>query len=205
MSDVAIQQMTEREAHRLTEDIRITARNLMDAKERLLDLVRRAKECDVHVFLGYASWQAYLADTLGDEPMRLARDDRRDMVRILTDEGMSTRAIAPIVGTSHVTVSNDLGATVKNFTAAEPRASHGLDGKTRVHQPRPEPASDHEPVEPSNPPERDVKKELDIINDIRLYLKAIGSSRQIANLTPKGKQHIIDAATELINQLQRNK
>ncbi|RKW69840.1 hypothetical protein DWQ67_10170 [Galactobacter caseinivorans] len=35
---------------------------------------------------------------LESESMRLARDERQDMVRMLADEGVSTRAIAPIVG-----------------------------------------------------------------------------------------------------------
>lgn len=43
----------------------------------------------------------------------------RELVAELTEQGMSTRAIAPIVGTSHMTVQNDLDAGVKRFTPAE--------------------------------------------------------------------------------------
>lgn len=40
--------------------------------------------------------------------MRLARAERQDMVRMLSVEGMSTRAIAPIVGAGSTTVKRDL-------------------------------------------------------------------------------------------------
>lgn len=53
-----------------------------------------------------------LAHTAQAEPMRLARDERRDMVRVLSGEGMSTRAIASVVGVkSDSTVRADLAAT----------------------------------------------------------------------------------------------
>lgn len=52
-----------------------------------------------------------------------------------TAEGMSTRAIAPIVGVHHDTVYRDQKSSVGNQTVAAPRVSHGLDGKTRTHQP----------------------------------------------------------------------
>ena|SRR5690625_2719205 len=62
---------------------------------------------------------------------------------------MLSRAIAPVVGTSHVTVKNDLDSSVKDFTDehSAPRAVHGRDGITRTFQPRtaPEPVTvDHE-------------------------------------------------------------
>lgn len=47
-------------------------------------------------------------------------DDRQELVRVLSAEGMSTRAIAPIVGASHMTVANDIVELgVKNFTPDE--------------------------------------------------------------------------------------
>jgi hypothetical protein len=52
---------------------------------------------------------------------------------------MSTRAIAPIVGASHMTVSNDLSA-VKTFTAEPSAPVQGVDGKTYTRpDPKPEP------------------------------------------------------------------
>ena len=45
---------------------------------------------------------------MGDELLRLARDERRDVVAWLSGQGMSTRAIAPIVGVNRETVAADL-------------------------------------------------------------------------------------------------
>lgn len=134
-------------ARRLTERIRLIAANVADNVEKLRALVAEAKEGNVHELLGYPSWTAYLKDVFGDEPLRLARDVRQELVAELAAQGMSTRAIAPIVGTSHMQVANDIHETgVKNFTTdsvvvihvnAEtgevadepPREIAGLDGK----------------------------------------------------------------------------
>ena len=89
--------------------------------------------------LGHKSW-ADCCEAYG-VTLRLPRADRRELVALLDQEGMTTRAIAPVVGASHMTVKNDLDAGVKNFTPdAGPRTKTGLDGKTYTVQPRkPEP------------------------------------------------------------------
>lgn len=102
--------MSEAEAHKVTEDIRHNAKSFTEYRARLMDAVDRAKRGSAHLALGYCSWTAYLSDVLGEEPMRLARGERQDMVRMLSDEGMSTRAIAPIVGAGMTTVKRDLKA-----------------------------------------------------------------------------------------------
>lgn len=107
MNEIAQPIMSERDARKITERIRIVAHNYTEAKAKLIELVQKAKDGNAHEVLGYPSWTAYLAETLGDEPMRLARDERQEMVKVLSAEGMSTRAIAPIVGVSHKTVVKD--------------------------------------------------------------------------------------------------
>jgi hypothetical protein len=107
------------------------------------------------------------------------------MVAMIAAEEMTIRATAKVLGIGVATVHRDLEPTVPNGTVDGSRTSHGLDGRTRTHEPRAEPPAE---------PERDVTKELGVINDIRLYFNAIASSRQVAGLTPKGKQHVIDAA-----------
>lgn len=151
MTTITTLTMSEREARKLTERIRVTAHNYTEAKEKLLALVQEAKDGGAHEALGYKSWTAYLAEVLGDEPLRLARDDRQEMVKALSAEGMSTRAIAPIVGASREQVRRDI-STDTFVSVDEPRISHGLDGKSRTHQPRPEPAP--EPTEPPKPKRR---------------------------------------------------
>ena len=46
------------------------------------------------------------------EFLKLVEEARREAVKNLTDEGLSTREIADVIGTSHQTVAN----TVKDLT-----------------------------------------------------------------------------------------
>lgn len=96
-------------AQRRAERIRLHATNANEAMQSLQKLVHTARELEDHITLGYASWTAYVRDLFGDEPLRLARDVRRELVAELADAGMSTRAIAPIVGVDNATVHRDLG------------------------------------------------------------------------------------------------
>jgi len=147
MSAVATVELTEPEARKLTEKIRITAHNYADARQKLQQYVAEAKAGNAHLALGYASWTAYLSEVLGEEPMRLARGERQEMVQMLSAEGMSTRAIAPIVGAARNTVMSDLNE-VAQF---EPPAQvQGMDGKTYARSaPQPEPT---EPPAPKRQP-----------------------------------------------------
>lgn len=104
----AIQILSLSEAQRLTQRIRLIASSVREGLWKLRNLVEEAKHSNVWQMLGYASWTAYLADTLGAEPMRLGRDERQELVGYLSGEGMSTRAIAPIVAVDQKTVVNDL-------------------------------------------------------------------------------------------------
>lgn len=178
MPEVAQFVMDVPSARRLTERIRLTAITVRDGVEKLQSLLEEAKEGNVHVALGYPSWPAYVADVMGEEPLRLSRDDRREIVHYLTGEGMSTRAIGQALGVSRDTVSKDRSAGVRNLTpapdetldaevvedddpevdahiaslnarATTPRPVTGLDGKT--YTPRPAPT----------PPEPDLVDELD--------------------------------------------
>ena len=85
--------------------------------------------------LGHKSW-AECVEERGAQ-LRLPRADRREMVALLADEGMSSRAIAPVVGANHNTVARDL-RSVSNDTDA-PRTVKSLDGVDRTFRPRPEP------------------------------------------------------------------
>jgi len=100
--------LTPAEAQRLTQRIKLTAGSIRDGMFKLRNLVDEAKASNAWQVLGFASWTAYLADALGSEPMRLGRDERRELVDYLAGEGMSTRAIAPIVGADRKTVMNDI-------------------------------------------------------------------------------------------------
>jgi transposase len=120
-------------AKALTERIRLTAQTTRERLQRLAELVEQARAGEVADVLGYASWTAYLADVLGGQ-MRLDGADRRELVGYLTDQGMSTRAIAPIVGASPKTVARDVAATRVSGDTPEAAAVTGRDGK--VYAPR---------------------------------------------------------------------
>lgn len=88
--------------------------------------------------LGHKTW-AECVEERGAQ-LRLPRADRRELVALLDQKGMTTRAIAPVVGANYATVSRDLASPVANATPdAAPRTKTGLDGKTYTVQPRPEP------------------------------------------------------------------
>lgn len=179
MSELTFPVMDVASARRLTERIRLNVVSVRDGVEKLQALLEEAKEGNVHVALGYPSWPAYIAEVMGDEPLRLSRDDRREIVHYLTGEGMSTRAVGQVVGVTHPTVMADLRSGGKslppehagqpaeadvveddgpeveeqiaslNARATTPRPVTGLDGKT--YTPRPAPT----------PPEPDLVDELD--------------------------------------------
>ena len=85
--------------------------------------------------LGHKSW-AECVEERGAQ-LRLPRADRREMVALLADEGMSSRAIAPVVGASFKTVARDIESVSTDTDA--PRTVKSLDGVERTFQPRPEP------------------------------------------------------------------
>lgn len=133
--------MSQADAERLTNRITLMAGTIREGVEKVADLVAQAKAGQAHVALGYASWTAYLADVLGREPIRLDGPQRKELVSYLAGEGMSTRAIAPIVGVTKSEVSRDLQVSRSGTPSPEPgfrvdretgeiAAVVGLDGKT---------------------------------------------------------------------------
>ena len=89
--------MTEHEARRVTERIRAIAVTVKDQLEKLQTLLNEARDGEAWRVLGYASWTAYLADVMGEQPLRLPRDERQQIVGYLAGEGMSSRAISRVV------------------------------------------------------------------------------------------------------------
>ena len=113
-------------ARRLTERIRLTAVGVGEGIDKLRLLVTQAKESRAHVALGYASWQSYLADVLGETPLRLEREVRKELSAELSEQGMSTRAIAAIVGVDHSTVVRDRASGAYAPLAAPDQFNHDV-------------------------------------------------------------------------------
>ena len=173
MTEVAAAAMTRDQAERLTERIRLTATSFMETRDKLARLIREAQEGEAHKALGIASWTEYVSQVFSDTPlMRLSRVERKELVSELADEGMSTRAIAPIVGASNYTVSKDLQGVRDLAPDAGPRQITGRDGKTYT-RPAPEPATvDHDTGEiTQTKPNR--KPITDTARDIGLDLNAL--------------------------------
>lgn len=106
------------------------------------------------VALGYRSPGDYISDRFGGRLARLGVDLRREVVRELTAAGLSTRAIAPVVGVSQKTVVKDRqvipevspdGEAAPAAAAARPVVV-GIDGKSSYRPPRaPEQQAPHTP------------------------------------------------------------
>lgn len=137
----AVKILSAGEAQRLTQGIKSAATVVRDGLFRLRNLVDEAKSSNVWAVLGFASWTAYLADTLASEPMRLGREQRMELVEYLSGEGLSVPAIAIASGAAERTVQRDMRViereqVVTNVTPSPaPRAVVGLDGKTYTAQP----------------------------------------------------------------------
>ena len=128
-AEVVPQVMDEAEARRVTERIRYCAMGVRDGVEKLQALVKQAQEGSAHLALGYASWTAYLADVMGDEPLQLrSRGERREVASWLSGQGMSTRAIASVTGASKNTVTNDLRQVSQIGTPAPTTSTAAVPG-----------------------------------------------------------------------------
>ncbi|MCI1637983.1 MAG: hypothetical protein LKI30_07790 [Bifidobacterium crudilactis] len=95
-------------AERITERLRLQSTIFTDSRNKIIDLLHEAQDGDAAGLLGYKSWTAYISDVFGEQPLRLEKDLRREFVKELSSEGMSTRAIAPIVGVSKSQVATDI-------------------------------------------------------------------------------------------------
>lgn len=95
----AVEPMTEAEARRITERIRSALDRVASGWADLAERVAEAYERRADLALGYGSWSEYAEAELRPSSA-IAAEVRRELVGLLTAQGMSTRAIAPAVGVS---------------------------------------------------------------------------------------------------------
>lgn len=128
------------EAQPLTQRIKQTASNVREGMFRLRNLIEEAKASNAWSVLGFASWTAYLVDALGDEPLRVSRDERHELVAYLAGEGLSRPAIASATGVDERTVQRDFRVVEREQgrQVSLPVGSGSCDGSRRqgVHPPR---------------------------------------------------------------------
>ncbi len=117
---VAAVALDEAGARRLTMRIRLQLDAIASNVEQVVSLIEQARDGNAHEPLGYKSWTAYVEHEFGGVLARLGRAERRPIVELLSAKGMSTRAIASVVGASHMTVARDLqqGSPVTDVTPA---------------------------------------------------------------------------------------
>jgi hypothetical protein len=130
-------------ARRRAERIRLLFGHIADEWDKALTLLAEAAERRDWRSLGYPSWDEYLAGEFGEALHRLRPDHRREVVGVLVGEGMSTRAIAPIVGVSNKTVHKDM-KVLPEVTPRDGSNVVGIDGKRYPRKPR-----GAEPAEPT--------------------------------------------------------
>ncbi len=109
-------------AERRAERIRFRLDAIADNYTAVMPMIRESIEKRDDLALGYASVGAYVADRFGGALQQLGVEVRREVVRELTVAGMSTRAIAPVVGVNNATVHRDL-SRVASATPQTPVAS----------------------------------------------------------------------------------
>ena len=97
--------MTEPEARRATERIRTALDRVSTAWQDLAERVADAYSRRADLALGYGSWAEYTQAEFNVPT--LATEVRRELVSLLSAQGMSTRAIAPVVGVTHKTIILD--------------------------------------------------------------------------------------------------
>jgi len=117
--------LTEADARRLTLQLKLLFGSIADQIDRVKELIAQAKSGQADVALGYKSWTAYCKVEFAGALPILERPRRLELVSSLTELGMSSRAIAPIAGVSHMQVTRD--QTPAGVTAVTPDAANECD------------------------------------------------------------------------------
>lgn len=104
-------ELTPEGAERLSERISGRLETIATNYVAVMPLIREAINRNAHAVLGYASPGAYIKDRFGDSLGKLGAELRREVVKELSAAGLSTRAIAPVVGVSREQVRRDAGDT----------------------------------------------------------------------------------------------
>lgn len=190
-----IESMSPVEAERITARIADKLDTIADNLEQVLPLIGEALTRDAWQALGYASPTAYVSERFAGALTRLPASVRQPVVRQLSEAGMSTRAIAPVVGASPRTVAYDLQPGVQDCTPetapAAPPFVTGMDGKT-YQRPEPRPT-----------PERPRRSMAENLDDALSGLNLVLSMGDIhADLTPKQQALLISKLESIITRVK---
>jgi len=101
-------ELTPEGAERLSERISGRLETIATNYVAVMPLIREAISRNAHEVLGYPSPGAYIKDRFGTSLAQLGAELRREVVKELSSAGLSTRAIAPVVGVDQKTVVRDI-------------------------------------------------------------------------------------------------
>lgn len=204
------------EAERITAQINDKLDGIADNFELVMPLIRDALTREAWKALDYSGVSEYVSTRFAAAFSRMPRELRQPVVRELSASGMSTRAIAPVVGTSNKTVHQDLAAGVTSGNTSVPVT--GLDGKT-YRKPEPEvvdaeivdePAP--EPPKPRRRPITDQSRDAGWeLRKIAERIQRIGDddrfTRNKEQVTPHLRGHLqfaIEVCQDLLDQLNQS-
>lgn len=108
-----------------TERVNTAADNFEDRMLALSELVNQARTGQIHVALGFASWTAYFTARV-EVPVLGNLTERKPVIALLHDAGLSQRDIAKQIGVSAATVN----ATVQELNASRPADAEKPAAKT---------------------------------------------------------------------------
>ena len=223
-----VEEMTQVEAERITSRIADKLDSIADDYEQVVPLIGEALTRNAWKPLGYASPTDYVSERFSGSLKRLPLEVRRTVVKELSEAGMSTRTIAPIVGTGQTQVRRDLrqvspngspepkpdaellaGAewspeTVKPDTTSRwgLQKSDTIIGPDNKHYPRPEPKEPQKPRR--NPlPDQFFKAIYDLQKNIERVERLIGDDRFQQNKEQIALRHKSDLlrSAELLEEL----
>jgi hypothetical protein len=103
--------MTTDEAERITAGIKKLFDSAAEHLEKVVSLIEQAEAGQAWRALKYPSWTAYVEKEFSGSVARLARAQRTPVVQKLSATGMSTRAIASVVGVSKSQVADDVSSS----------------------------------------------------------------------------------------------
>jgi hypothetical protein len=121
--------MSKDEAERITSRIRLLVQTIAANTEKVVSLIEQAEAGEAWRAMAYPSWTAYVATEFSGSLKALEKAERMPVVEKLSESGMSTRAIASVVGVGKSTVDRDRQEQVSH-TGTPAENIVGTDGKS---------------------------------------------------------------------------
>ena len=120
----AVTDLSGEAARAVTEEVRQATVRLLDSLADVDEAVARAYDGRAWLALGYANWESYCAAEFSQARLWGTVDERRERVSALRTAGLSTRAIAAVLGVSKATPGRDI-AVLSGATSVAPDALGG--------------------------------------------------------------------------------